>query len=228
MEPSVVWSSGCSWIGKRTSPVASFLPSSLKYIERAGSKGVLLLCWKDFLFVKNVNLRVFQRWARYGRFVIEKTDLWIQVVGHKFEVSSSVGLQISGNRLKWKQLLSDLLGWFLHNLWKPIGGRTPSRTPSNQYPADDLDGNGAWSILPRRVRGNTSALGLSDLLICLPKYRVILQAEPMFSWQTRHVEPQGVSIGPLVAATAWTFHSMALTKAWSSSGWMTSPTGCSC
>lgn len=98
-------------------------------------------------------------------------------------------------------------------LWKPIGGRTPSRTPSNQYPADDLDGNGAWSILPRRVRGNTSALGLSDLLICLPKYRVILQAESMFSWQTRATFSQGVSIGPLVAATAWTFHSMALTKA---------------
>ena len=59
-----------------------------------------MLDGKDFLLVKNMNLRVFQRWARYGRFVIEKTDLWIQVVGHKFEVSSSVGLQISGNRLK--------------------------------------------------------------------------------------------------------------------------------
>lgn len=67
-------------------------------------------------------------------------------------------------------------------LWKPIGGRTPSRTPSNQYPADDLDGNGAWwSILPRRVRKTTSALGLSKFACQF--FRVILQAEPMFSWQ---------------------------------------------
>jgi len=134
------------------------------------------------------------------------------LLGHKFEVSSSVGLQISGNRLKWKQLLSDLLAWFLHNYKCTYGNQLVEEHLLELHQINILQM--IWTEMELDL-SYLAESGVTHLPLGYPICWFAYQNIGSFSKlrQTRATFSQGVSIGPLVAATAWTFHSMALTKA---------------